>query len=120
MLGNVQNKIIQAFQSHLNNFFSVYQSIATHIFVNFVRPHAFEERGFESTSLFRRDVGLSPHLVFGGRRFKSTTLFWGVVGLSSHLFGGVVVWVRIFVFWGWGSFFKNFCLGGGGGFTLIS
>ena len=77
MLGNVQNKIIQAFQSHLNNlFFSVF---ATHIFVNFVRPHvcwcvsmdvAFYFRwgfgrqghGFESGSWFLRDVGLSPCL----------------------------------------------------------
>ena len=40
MLGNLPNKIIQALQSQLNNFFfPVYQSIATHVFVNFVRPH---------------------------------------------------------------------------------
>ena len=79
MLGNLQNKIIQALQSQLNIFFSVYQSIATHIFVNFVRPHvcwcvsvdvAFylkwgfgrQGGGFESGSWFLRDVGLSPHL----------------------------------------------------------
>ena len=79
MLGNLQNKIIQALQSQLNNFFSVYQSIATHIIVNFVRPHvcrcvsvdvAFylqwgfgrQGCGFESGSWFLRDMGLSPHL----------------------------------------------------------
>ena len=78
MLGNLQNKIIQALQSQLN-FFSVYQSIATPIIVNFVRPHvcrcvsvdvAFylkwgfgrQGRGFESGSWFLRDMGLSPHL----------------------------------------------------------
>ena len=64
----------------LNNlFFSVYQSIATHIFLKFVRPHICwcvsvdvasylkwgfgrQGRGFESGSWFLRDVGLSPHL----------------------------------------------------------
>ena len=81
MLGNLQNKIIQALQSQLNNFFSVYQSIATHIFVNVVRPHVCscvsvdvglylkwgfgrQGRGFEFGSWFLRDVGLSLDLGF--------------------------------------------------------
>ena len=78
MLGNVQNKSIEAVQSQLI-FFSVYQSIATHIFVNFVRPHVCwcvsvdvtfylkwgfvrQGCGFETGSCFWRDMGFSPHL----------------------------------------------------------
>ena len=70
MLGNVQDKIRQALQPQLNiYFFSVCQSIATHMFEYFVRSHvcwsvsadvAFylklgfgrEGRGFESGSWF--------------------------------------------------------------------
>ena len=82
MLGNLQNKTIQALQSQLNIFFPVYQSIATHMFEYFVRSHvcwsvsvdvAFhlklgfgrQGRGFQSGSWFLGDMGLSPHLVFG-------------------------------------------------------
>ena len=96
MLGNLQNKIIQALQS------IVYQSIATHIFVNFVRPHicwcvgvdvAFYLKwgfgrqgcGFESGSWFLRDVGFSPHLGFEGCGFESTSWFMRDMGLSQHL-----------------------------------
>ena len=42
--------------------------------------------------------------------FESTSSLMRGVGLSPHL-----------GFWGWGQFFFIlFCLGGGGGFTLIS
>ena len=58
-----------------------------------------QRHGFESGSWFLGDRGLSPHLSF-----------LGDVGLNPHLcFLGVG---RVFLIW--------FCLGGGGGFTLIS
>ena len=79
MLGNLQIKIIQAVQSQLNNFFSVYQSIDNHIFCKFCYASCLlvcqcgcgflfkvgfvrQGRGFETGSWFLRDVGLSPHL----------------------------------------------------------
>ena len=92
-------------------FFTVYQSIATHNFVNFARPHvcwcvsvdvAFylkwgfgrQGRGFESGSWFLRDVGLSLQL-----------WFWGVVCLSPYIFGGVVGLSPHLCFLGVGGFF---------------
>ena len=71
------------FESTSNFFFLVYQSIASHIFINFVRPHvcwcvsvdvAFYLKwgfgrqgcGFESGSWFMRDVGLNLDLGFQG------------------------------------------------------
>ena len=42
--------------------------------------------GFESTSLFWEDMGLSLQLCFGGRGFESTTLFFGGCGFESTIF----------------------------------
>ena len=88
---------MQALQSQINYFFSVYQSLATHVFEYFVMAHVFwyvsvevafylmlgfgtQRHGFESTSLFWGDMGLSLQL-----------WFWRVVGLNPH-FGGEL-WV---------------------------
>ena len=79
MLGNVQNKLYKLFSPTEIIYFSVDQSIATHIFVNFVIGLTFvgvafyfkwgfgrQRHGFESGSWFLRGVGLSPHLGFWG------------------------------------------------------
>ena len=89
-----QKKEMQALQSQINIFFSVYQSLATHIFEYFVRAHVLwsvsvdvafylmlglgtQGHGFESTSLFGGDVSLSLQLCF-----------WGGCGFDSTFFGG--------------------------------
>ena len=82
MLGNVQNKIIQAVQCQLNNFFfSSSIHCQSHFFVNFVMPHVCwcvsvdvsfylkwgfvrQGHGFETGSWYLRDVGLSLDLGF--------------------------------------------------------
>ena len=105
---------MQALQSQINNFFSQFINPLPHtsIYEYFVMAHIFESvsvdvafylmlgfetqgHGFESTSLFWGDMGLSLQLCF-----------WGVVGLSPFL-------------WGVGFFLILFGLDGGG-FTLIS
>ena len=68
---------MQALQSQINNiFFSVYQSLATHIFEYFFRAHVF----------LSVSVDVAFHLILGfgtqGHGFESTSLFWGDVGLS--------------------------------------
>ena len=83
MLGNLQKENYTSFAVPIISFFLVYQSIASHIFINFVRPHvcwcvsvdvAFYLKwgfgrqgcGFESGSWFMRDVGLNLDLGFWG------------------------------------------------------
>ena len=79
MLGNLQNKIIQAVQSQLNNFFFFF-SLSIHCHSHFCKfckasrcvsvdtafnlKCGFRRQGrcFETGSWFLRDVGLSPHL----------------------------------------------------------
>ena len=65
MLGNLQNKIIQALQSQSNNlFFRPHICWCVCVYVAFYLKWSFgrQGRGLESGSWFLRDVGLSPHL----------------------------------------------------------
>ena len=58
--------------------------------------------GFESTSLFWGDVGLSLQLWFWRVvGLNPHFLFGGVVGLSTFLFGGVGNFLFNFVWFGW-------------------
>ena len=103
MLGNLQNKIIQALQSQLNNFFSVYESIATHIFVNFVRPHICWRVSVDVAFYLKWHFGRQRRGFESGSWFESTSWFLGEVGLSPHL-----------CFLGWGEFLKKKISFGGG------
>ena len=95
LLGNMQDKIIQVCSPSLICFFnSVCQSIATDMFVYFVRAHVCL-----SVSV---DVAFYFGLGFGSDGVCILTL--GDVGLSMD-----------FVFWGWGVFFLNWVLFGGWG-----
>ena len=65
-------------QSQFNIFFySVCQSIATHMFVYFVRAHVCLSVSVDVAFYFKlgfeRDVGLSLYLDFGGRGFESVS-----------------------------------------------
>ena len=103
---------MQALQSQINNFFSVYQSLGKNIFEYFIGDRvswsvsvdvAFylmlgcfgrQAHGFDSTSLFSGDVGLSLQLCFGG-----------IVGLNPHFCG---VGIFYFIWFWWWCFYFDF------------
>ena len=77
LLGNLHDKIIQVCSPSLIFFYSVCQSIATQLFVYFVRAHiclsVSVDVAFDFKWGFGRDVGLSLYLDFGGRGFESVS-----------------------------------------------
>ena len=78
MLGDLQDKIIQVCSpSLIFLFYSVCQSITTHMFVYFVKAHVClsvsVDVAFYFNFGFGRDVGLSLYLDFGGCGFESVS-----------------------------------------------
>ena len=71
----MQDKIIQVCSPGLIFFYSVCQSIATCMFVYFVRAHVCLSVSVDVAFYFKlgfgRDVGLSLYLDFGGHGFES-------------------------------------------------
>ena len=68
-------------QSQFNIFYSVCQSIATHMFVHFLGAHVClsvsVDVAFHFKLGFGRDVGLSLYLDFGGLGFECASCFGG-------------------------------------------
>ena len=78
LIGNLQDKIIQVWSPSLLIFLdSVCQSIATHMFVYFVRTHVCLSVSVDVTFHFKlgfgRDLGLCLYLDFEGLVFESVS-----------------------------------------------